>query len=224
MTVTNTDRDITYEGNGATTVWPFGFTIPDVDSIVVQLTDVATGAETLVGSSDYTVTGIGSITGGSVTYPLAGSSLSSGTKLSIIRRTPILQSVSVKNQTAYNASVVERVWDKGRMIDQELAEEVHRAIKMPISSSTLAPNFPEPADARAIIWDGVNLDNGPTTTEISNAQGYAETAKQYLEDLLSQYLVIPISHDELSVTIAVGSLALISETTTPYDAITLEIQ
>lgn len=61
-------------------------------------------------------------------------------------------------------------------------------------------------------WAEGTLPGGPDTY----------SAREYSEFLQSA-LLIPISHDELSVTLAVGSFALVSETTNPYDAITIEV-
>ena len=77
MTVTNTDRKITYTGNAATTAWAYSFNIPDAASAVVQTEVIATGVVTVIDAADYTITGLGVATGGSVTYPKAGDPLAS---------------------------------------------------------------------------------------------------------------------------------------------------
>lgn len=55
--------------------------------------------------------------------------------------------------------------------------------------------------------------------------GGADTysAREYSE-LLQSPLLIPISHDDVGVTMAIGSFAFVSETTSPYDAITIEVR
>jgi len=176
MTITNTDRKITYTGNAATTSWAYGFKIPDMASANVELTEISTGAVTVVDSADYTITGVGSDTGGTVIYPKAGLPLAATFKITVYRKVPVTQGVSVANQTAYNAGVVEGVWDRGIMIAQDGAEEGERAIRMPLTFTGSAPFFPVPGDGKSIIWDGATLRNGPTASEIASAQARAEAA------------------------------------------------
>jgi len=127
----------------------------------------------VVDSADYTITGVGSDTGGTVIYPKAGSPLAATFKITVYRKVPVTQGVSVANQTAYNAGVVEGVWDRGRMIDQDIREDTDRSLRMPLTFTGEVSDFPVPEDTKAIVWNGSALANGPSASEIaaSNAAG-----------------------------------------------------
>lgn len=178
MTVTNTDRKITYTGNAATTSWAYSFKIPDAASANVKLTVIATGVVSTVDAADYTIYGLGESNGGTVIYPKAGSALASTHKITVYRKVPATQGVSVANQTAYNAGVVEDVWDRGRMIDQDIREDTDRSLRMPLTFTGEVSDFPVPEDTKAIVWDGTSLANGPTTAQIAaaNAAGISAAA------------------------------------------------
>jgi len=138
MTVTNTQRSVAYVGNGATTVFPFAFHIPNAASLKVVLAEIATGALTEITAGNYSVTGLGNPSGGSVTYPLVGSPITSTHRIAIYREMPVTQEVVVSNQTAYYADVAMRVWDDHIMIMQELRDDTNRAVKVPIGSEGTA--------------------------------------------------------------------------------------
>jgi hypothetical protein len=176
MTVTNTDRKITYTGNGATTAWAYSFNIPDAASAVVQTEIIATGVVTVIDAADYTITGLGSATGGSVTYPKAGDPLASTVKITVYRAVPATQGISVANQTAYNAGVVEKVWDRLTLIAQDQAEESARSITMPITFDGATPNFPVPSEGKVIQWENNLLINGPDAAQIAAANAEAVAA------------------------------------------------
>ena len=182
MTVTTEERIVVHTGNGSTTVFPFTFLIPDADSLYVYTRPVGGTTKTLITSGLYTATGLGDAGGGSVTYPLSGSPLDSSTELIIERSITPTQGVSVSNQTRYYAEVAESVWDRLTMLAQELFEEVGRAAQAPEGS----PGMLAIAGAAntAAIWnsDG-DLVEGPTTSEIANAQTYALLAKTYADRL-----------------------------------------
>ena len=71
MSLSSTANKAVYNGNGATTVWPFAFPVHDAAHLAVILTDDE-GGETTLAPSLYSVSGIGAVAGGSVTYPLSG--------------------------------------------------------------------------------------------------------------------------------------------------------
>lgn len=125
MALTNTDRKVIHAGNGSATVFPYGFPILDAAHLSVIHT-AASGAETTLSPSLYTATGIGTLGGGSVTYPKSGSAIASGTKLTIVRTVPYTQTTVLSNQGGYYPEVVERRFDEIYMALQQLAEIVGR--------------------------------------------------------------------------------------------------
>jgi hypothetical protein len=125
MALTNTDRKVIHAGNGSATVFPYGFPILSDAHLSVIFTDAA-GGETTLSPSLYAAAGIGSLTGGSITYPLGAAPIPAGTRLTIVRTVPYTQTTVLSNQGGYYPEVVERRFDEIYMAIQQLAEIVGR--------------------------------------------------------------------------------------------------
>lgn len=132
MALTNTGRKVIHAGNGSATVFPYGFPILSDAHLSVIFTD-AGGGETTLSPSLYAVTGIGSLTGGSIAYPLDAAPIPAGTRLTIVRTVPYTQTTVLSNQGGYYPEVVERRFDEIYMAMQQLAEIVGRATVSSIS-------------------------------------------------------------------------------------------
>ncbi len=126
MSLSSTTNKVIFNGNGATIVWPFSFMVLEAGHLSVILTD-ASGLETTLPSGLYSVAGIGDPAGGSVTYPLTGSPVASGTRLTLLRTVPYTQTTVLSNQGGYYPEVVERRFDQIYMALQQLEERVGRA-------------------------------------------------------------------------------------------------
>lgn len=133
MSLSTTTNKVIYSGNGATTVWPFSFPVLDADHLGLVFTNAA-GLEAAVAASAYTVTGIGAPAGGSVTYPLIGPPIPTGTKLTLVRTVPYTQDTVLSNQGGYYPEVVERRFDEIYMALQQLEERLGRASLHAISN------------------------------------------------------------------------------------------
>ena len=129
MTVSSeVNRAGPYLGNGSTTVFGFGFRILDASHLRVIITS-ATGAESdLPFPAGYSVSGVGASAGGAITVDPAPVT---GSKLTILRRVPIVQETDLENQGAYYAETVERSLDFLTMQNQQQAEELQRSVKVP---------------------------------------------------------------------------------------------
>lgn len=144
MTVASSLGTVTYTGNGSTTVWAYSFYVGSTDELTVTLIETATGAETVLLTTQYTFTPDADLVGGSVTYPKAGGTpISSAYQLEIKRTTPKTQGVSLTNQGAFNPSLLEGALDKLTRITQELAA----------SQSALEASTPQIAALYAVIAD-----------------------------------------------------------------------
>lgn len=145
MSLSSTTNKVIYNGNGATSAWPFSFPVLEADHLAVIFTDGA-GLETVLSPSLYAVGGIGEATGGSVTYPLAGDPIATpiptGTKLTLLRTVPYTQTTVLSNQGGYYPEVVERRFDQIYMALQQLEERVSRVSLYPLSDpATEQGNF-----------------------------------------------------------------------------------
>lgn len=135
MTITNATRLVLAGGNGATTEWPFAFLIPTAEELVVTTYDEF-GVPTVQDASAYSVVGINSPTGGTVTYPLVGDPLAVGEQIVIERRVSFVQPTSFANQQRFFPTVLEAALDRLVMQTQQLAEILSRAPTLPPTAST----------------------------------------------------------------------------------------
>ena len=75
MTVSSDTNSVTYSGNGSTTVFPYSFKIFANSDLVVSLRNDTTGVSTTQTlTTDYTVSGAGTDSGGNVTFVTAPAS------------------------------------------------------------------------------------------------------------------------------------------------------
>lgn len=122
-------------GNGATTIFPYDFYIPDADSLKVYLTELATGTQTLISNSLYSATGLGTDAFGNITYPLMGSPISSAYSLTIAREREYKQTADITNQGGAYRTVVEGGLDNLAMLIQQLYDLMQRTTRVPLSET-----------------------------------------------------------------------------------------
>jgi hypothetical protein len=127
--LTTTQSYVTYQGNGATTSFPYNFYVAAAGYLVVSITNnnVNPAVTTILSSSQYSVSGIGNGAvgsgtqpGGTVTYPVSGNPLGTGWTITIQRIVPFQQGTSLTNQGAFYPNVVEAALDYLTMLTQQL--------------------------------------------------------------------------------------------------------
>lgn len=162
MALTSTTIRIAYTGNGSTTAFATGFYFLEASHLLVYVSD---SLKTL--GSDYTVTGAGNPSGGTVTF-LAAPAL--GASVLIVRQTPLTQEVDYVTGDAFPAETHERALDKLTMQAQELRSPggvTDRALRYPISEpSGYVADIPAKA-ARSGKLLGFDLDGKPVATSPS---------------------------------------------------------
>ena len=127
MTVSSTSSRVVYNGNGSTTSFPFGFKVQQAADLVVVYTD-ATGTDFTLSGSQYGAAGFGVDAGGTVTYPLSGGPIATGTTLTIYRKVAVTQPTSISNQGALWPQVIEAALDRLTYIAQNVSDTVSRAL------------------------------------------------------------------------------------------------
>lgn len=133
MTIASeTNRAGPYSCNGATTVFPFGFKIYDESHIRVVLTNASGVEADLALGTDYTVSGVGVGSGGSVTTSTAHDS---GNMITLILDVPFTQNTDLENQGAYFAETIERALDLLTQMALQLKEKLGRAVVLPASET-----------------------------------------------------------------------------------------
>ena len=133
MTVSSSTARVSYSGNGSTQAFAVPFYFLSSSHLLVTLRSSA-GVETpQVLGTDYTVTGAGVLTGGTVTMTTAPAS---GATLVIVRNVPLTQETDLQPNDRLPAETLEQTVDKLTMITQQLDEASDRAIKFPVSDSS----------------------------------------------------------------------------------------
>ncbi|WP_210201948.1 hypothetical protein [Mesorhizobium sp. WSM3866] len=147
MTVpSETNRSGPYNGNGVTTVFDYEFKITNENYIKVIKADAA-GVETVLTiDADYVVTDVGNPAGGQVALTVP---LPTGQTLTMIPNVPFTQEIDLENQGAYYAETVENGLDLATMRDQQLQEQINRAVQIPASE--------DPAQLEGLVGDILRL-------------------------------------------------------------------
>lgn len=163
MTLATTSTKAVAQGNSATTSWPYTFLIPAMNSLMVTLIDIASGNPTVLAPSVYSVTGLGNPTGGSVTYPLSGSPITSATQIVVERFVPETQETDFTLQGAVYPTDIEDALDYVTMICQQLQDQVDRSIVFSVGD-TVEVTLPG-ATARANLFLGFNSLGDPVAVD-----------------------------------------------------------
>lgn len=181
MTISSTTNRNDYIGNGSTSVYSYSFKIFSESDLLVTTRTSAGVEATLVLTTDYTVTGVGETSGGSIT--LVAGNLASGTTLTIRRVRDLTQEADIRNQGDFYPEGHENAFDHLIMVDQQQQDEIDRSVKFPetVSSSDFDPTLPTDLlgeDGLTIITNpaGDGFIAGPSAAGISGAAASAAAA------------------------------------------------
>ena len=144
MTVSSSTAKVSYSGNGVTVAFavPFYFLANSQLTVTLRLSDGSESTKVL--GTDYTVTGAGVLTGGTVTMTVAPAS---GQTLVVSRNVPLTQETDLQPNDRLPAETLEQSIDKLTMITQQIDEAVDRTLKAPLSdSSSLDMTIPSSTD------------------------------------------------------------------------------
>ncbi|EUC90092.1 hypothetical protein HMPREF1569_2287 [Klebsiella oxytoca OK-1] len=128
MTVSTEVDHNDYTGNGVTTSFPYTFRIFNKTDLMVQVVDLNENISVLILDTDYSVTGAGSYSGGSV---VLSSPLANGWQISISRELPATQETDLRNQGKFFAEVHEDAFDKLTMLIQQCFSFLRLALRRP---------------------------------------------------------------------------------------------
>lgn len=176
MTITNTTlASPTYNGNDVTVAFATGFQFIANADLKVVVTS-ATGTETVKTiTTDYTVTGAGSPSGGTVTFLIAPAT---GEKVNITSNVTIDQQTDYTEGGSFSAATHETALDKLTKICQQIKETTNRSIQIPIASQAVSTQTTTPeahyilrvnADADGVEWASpVDADLASNLTPTNN--------------------------------------------------------
>lgn len=128
MTVSTTDSEIDYTGNGITTAYPVPFRFLNNSDLVVTSVSTEGVSSTLTMGVDYTVIGAGAQAGGVIMMTAAPAT---GVDLNISRELEAVQGTDLRNQGRFYAETHENVFDYLTMLIQQGFSGLNRALKRP---------------------------------------------------------------------------------------------
>lgn len=184
MTISSTTSRNDYTGTGAVDTYSYTFKIFVDADLLVTTQDLNDTETTLALTTDYTVTGAGDDSGGTIV--LVAGNLTSGHKITIRRNRAIKQTTDIRNQGDFFAETYEDALDSQIMIDQKQQDELDRSVKTPetVTSSDFDPELPAGIDgaiSKAPITNVTGdawapVANWPSAGNISAAEGFAAAA------------------------------------------------
>ena len=140
MTVSSTTNRNNYTGDGSVDTYSYTFKIFSNTDLRVTVRNTNNVETTLTLTTDYTVTGVGSASGGTVVLVNSSQAwldgdgdLLTGYEISIRRVRPITQLTDIRNQGSFLPETHEDEFDKGIMIAQQQQDEIDRSISLPES-------------------------------------------------------------------------------------------
>ena len=149
MTVSSTTTRKSANGDGSNDEFPYDFKIFDDDDITVIIRTDSTGAETVkTKTTHYTVSGVGSASGGNVTFT-SGNIPASGETVVLLRTTARTQLTDYVANDPFPAESHEDALDKLTFITQELEEQLGRSLKVSQTNVIATSEFTADATARA---------------------------------------------------------------------------
>jgi hypothetical protein len=179
MTVQTTTSRADYTGNGSTTAFTVPFYFLDNTHIVVYRTQISTGVvSTLALTTDYTASGAGSGSGGTVTCVTAPTT---DQKISILRNVPLTQLTHYVDNDPFPAASHEKALDQLTMEIQQLNEGLSRALLLAANVTGVSTSLPTPSANKLLGWDtnAANLQNVDPASLLTIAGSSGFTTQQF---------------------------------------------
>ena len=165
MTVSSTTTKRSASGDGSNDTFSYNFKIFDDDDITVIIRTDSTGAETTkTKTTHYTVTGVGSASGGNVVFTTGNIPAATETVV-LLRTTARTQLTDYVANDPFPAATHEDALDKLTFIVQELEETVGRSLKVSQTNVIATSEFTADATARANKILSFDADGDLTVTE-----------------------------------------------------------
>jgi hypothetical protein len=167
MTISTEDNSEQYSTNGVTTVFSVPYYFIQNADLLVTYTNAAGVETTLTLGSDYTVSGAGNPSGGSITTATA---YATGGLITIDNEPAALQPIDYTETDPFPAATHETGLDRAILVSQRALRLGKRALKLPLSdtSNTTLPKASERA-SRALGFDA----SGNLTTFATSATDFS---------------------------------------------------
>ena len=149
MTISSTNRKAgPFDGNGVTVDFPFSFKVFTKEDVQVVRTDANAVDHVLTLDSDYSITlnaDQNADPGGSIHYPISGTPLATGEKLTGIGDLQELQPTDITNLGGFFPEIIEDALDRVTILTQQLSEQLSRALLFAISDTAIGTTLPTQA-------------------------------------------------------------------------------
>jgi len=182
MSVSSQTNEVQYAGNGVTVAFSFPYLFVESNDLLVLITDSDDVITPQVLNTDYTVSGAGAPSGGTITMTAAPAS---GETLTIINDPDLLQETQFRENDKFPATANELALDKLTIICQRLKERQNNAISLPDGfvgtfDLTLPADIGSQPNACIVVnATGNGLDTGPDVSQIAAAAAAAASASTY---------------------------------------------
>ncbi|WP_320176066.1 choice-of-anchor R domain-containing protein [Maridesulfovibrio sp.] len=226
MTVVSSGNTITFAGDGVQNSFDFNFRIFRAEDLCAVLRNSDGTEDRLVLGNDFKiVSGVGSDSGGRVQYPISGTPLPAGQSITLYREIAYTQELELVDNDPFSAQLLNEAFDRGVMRDQQLQEQVDRALKYEISTPEAERLTPQEmvqtiSNARD---EAVSARSGAIAAE-GNAQGMlvdARAAQTGSEAARDKALLAQSAAEEArdsAIKIAVGDLSALRSSTPELSA------
>ena len=162
MTVSSTTVKNSYSGDGSNDTFVYGFKIFASSDLQVIIRS-ATGTETTKTlTTDYTVTGVGTASGGNVVFEAAAIPTATETVV-LIRNVPQTQAIDYIANDPFPAETHEEGLDRATMTTQQMQEELDRSFKVSRTNTISSSEFTDSATTRASKTLGFDSSGNLTT-------------------------------------------------------------
>lgn len=164
MTVPATPSRNDSIGTGLVATYDYGFRITAATDLLVTVRDLADVETTLAYPADYSVTGVGSFSGGTIT--LTAGALASGYALTIRDAPTAKQSTDLRNQSAPYQEALEDALDYVTRVVKSNEDVLGRALTLPETITGVSNTLPAPVAGFALVWNSSEdgLQNGAAVT------------------------------------------------------------
>jgi hypothetical protein len=178
MTITNPTSRATYLTNPAVSQYTYPFKVFDASQLSIIIVEDHTKVETpLLLTTDYTVSGVGGDTGGTITLTASGvAKAGTGNTLVILRNMPFVQGVDYRPHDIFPAETHERALDILTMQDQQLLELISRALLAPPGEAITWEDLLKLRDDAQEARDGAETAADTATGAAANAKASASQA------------------------------------------------
>lgn len=159
MSVNSVTSRNDYVGTGLVTTYSYSFRIFLESHLLVTKRTSAFVETTLVLNTDYTVTGVGDATGGTIVLATA---LEDDALLTIRRVLPLTQPTDIRNQGVFFPETHENAFDRTVMMVQQQQDILNRSFRAPENEVAIGELPSEEARASKLL--GFDADGDPIAT------------------------------------------------------------